>query len=138
MGRHSKDLIDKYFQRHTGYLYQTDEELFETMERNSDCDTSYKTGLFYHASDIREIAFSVAVPHFISESLAYQELTREACDIIINSPAFAFPELIPMLTQVWITPEIQQERCWDGHSLSPGEENLFLMFWAEYYKAWII
>ena len=85
-------------------------------------------------SDIREKAFSVAVPHAASEELTYQELTREACHMILNSPAFPFPELIPLMTKVWIKPELQFERCWDGHSLSPGEENLFLMFWAEYYK----
>lgn len=51
---------------------------------------------------------------------------------MLNHYAFAYPELLPQSHFIWITPSQQQIRCWDGHSISPGEENIFLLFWHKY------
>jgi len=128
MAHHDQDLVNKYYERQSGFLYDTDEILFDIISTVQDED------ILIQACSVRDTAFSsISYPPVTETKSDKVLLSKSACHAMLNHFAFPYPELLPQHHYVWINPNHQQIRCWgNGHSISPGEENMFLLFWHKY------
>ena len=53
------------------------------------------------------------------------------CQMLVNSYLFPFHQLFPQINKIWLDPT-KQLKCWGKMSFSPGEENLFLLYYTQF------
>ena len=106
LGHHNTSLVTQYHQDNSGYLFETDEALFDIIEQNHPDARPNKSAndIFNHACHLRELAFSqIPFPRFGEEAETVQ-LSKAASHALLNHYAFPFPELLPLSSEIWIRP----------------------------------
>ena len=53
------------------------------------------------------------------------------CQMLVSSYLFPFHQLYPQINKIWLDPT-KQLKCWGKMSFSPGEENLFLLYYTQF------
>ena len=63
--------------------------------------------------------------------LLRSQKSSSMCSLLVTSYLFPFHELYPQINKVWLDPK-KRLNCWGKLQYSPGEENLFLLYFTQF------